>query len=144
MTITSFSHRRIRGQAGLEFFFALIVFIVMFLALGDLVRISYNWVGMQYSSNRGIRVGKTLPNSGITDQDRVNAVQNEVITRAASIGISLTNTNVNVTINGAELTVETQKDVTLGPVTGLILKFGGDHSGTYTLKVREAIRNESL
>lgn len=135
--------RRSQGQSSVEFSLTLVAFIVMIFAVGDMMQVAYNWMGIQYASNRGIRRVKLLP-TYMDSTMKSTKVREEVIRAAQVLGISLTNSEVTANVGGGSVTVETLHPINLSPVSGMILGIGGDHSGVYNLRVREAVRNDSL
>lgn len=145
-----FRHKSSRkGQAAVEFIVAFAAFMVVFFFLADMVRLSFNWLGMQYATNRGIRMAKLLPTQMNTG-DKTGKIQNEIIQAAGTMGIDLTSDNMNIAISGNNITVETFQNVRMSPISSLFTMMGGDghtdetDTGVYNLRVREVVRNESL
>lgn len=132
-----------RGQSAVEFSLTLVAFLVMLFGIGDMIHVAYNWMGIQFASNRGARLVKLLP-TAMDPISKMNAVEQEVIRKAAILGISLNTSEINTEIVGSSLNIETVHTVSLSPLAGLLLQLGGDHSGSYPLRVREAVRNESI
>lgn len=129
-----------RGQSMVEFFLTFMTFLVIIFAVSDILRISFNWATLQYASTRGIRVAKMLPN----DADKPLEIRNEIQRCSGAMGLPLTNNDVSITMNTQTINVVTSRNITLTPVLGFLLTFGGNRSGVYTLRVREVIRNAPL
>jgi hypothetical protein len=134
--------KSLRGQSGIEFFITMFAFTVIFFAIGDMIRICYAWGGIQYATNRGVRLYKTL-SSTTPEATRIDAVENEINRVTTALNIPLDGNDIDIKTTGNTLEANTHKSVNLGPVAGMILKMAGDHSGVYDLRVREVIRNES-
>jgi uncharacterized membrane protein (UPF0127 family) len=131
------------GQTTVEFCMGLAIFVVLFMAIADMTKIGYNWMALQYSSNRGIRSAKMMP--GVMDsEEKAERIRESVQTYAQNMGMTLDIENIIVDINGNTIYVESFKSVTLSPLVGMLAAFGGGNGGTYTLRTKEIIRNDEL
>ena len=130
-----------RGQSMVELALVIVIFLAVILVLGDMVRICYNWVSLQYAVNEAARLGSV-------DQDS-SAVSAKITTITDTFGVR------NVTVSflndqgsatpGAALsffTLTARTPVVLNPVSGVILSITGDYSGTYNVAAQTVIRNE--
>ena len=140
-----FQRHSCKGQGSIEFTFALIAFLIMFFCVGDMLKIGFNWLGLQYAANRGARVVKMLPDE-TSFEEKANAIRNEMTKTAETLGINLSDGDIHITLvdNDTSINVEVQRDVILNPLSEFFRGFGGDHSGVYPLRLREVIRSESL
>lgn len=138
-----FRRNRARGQSSVEFVLIFAAFVVVFLAMTDMMKICYNWLGIQFSSNRGIRQAKMMPTT-MDYEEKATLIRTKIIEVADRFGVELSDSNIQVAVDASTISVETQKDVTLTPVSGLLLTLGGDHSGVYNLRTREVIRNAEI
>jgi hypothetical protein len=137
------SSEKSRGQSAVEISLVFIVFFVLFFALGDMVKISYSWLSLQYATNRGIRAAKMLPTE-MPMLSKAYKVQEEVVRTSRAVGVSLENSNVAVSKSGSDLVVEITKEIHLFPLAGVLQSIGGDRSGVYTIKTKEMIRDVEL
>ncbi len=140
MKLKAYSSRQ-NGQAAVEFALSVLIFLAFLLVLGDMGRICYNWVGLQYAVNEGARFGSLGNSSG--------AIASKVTTVAGGLGIK----NVDVSFAdsaggatpGAPLTFYKligQTTVTLNPLSALLTKITGNNSGNYIVNVQALTRNE--
>ena len=133
-----------KGQATVEMALATIVFAALMLVLGDTVGICYNWVCLQYAVNEGARFGSL----GKTSSE----ITNQVTTVAQALGVR---TAVAVSFKdsaggntpGAPLTftnLTAQTNVTLNPVSSVILQITGSHPVNYLVTAQALTRNEAI
>ena len=140
--------RHKKGQATIEFAFALAFVAAFLLALTDMTRIFYNWMVLQYATNEGARYGSL----GATSSDgttREQAISNLVTQTAQNLGITLCSVTLTDEGGGSSagapstfFTLKTTSDLTLSPLTGLLLAAVGDYGGTYSMTAVTVIRNE--
>ncbi len=132
-----------KGQSTIEFVLTLAAFAVIFFSMADMMKVGYNWLALQYSSNRGIRSAKMMPTQ-MDGEEKATKIRDEIIEEAGKIGLTLTVSDIEVDVIETQITVDASKAITLNPVSGLIAALGGDHSGVYNLRSREVIRNAEL
>lgn len=133
------SPRHRRGQSAVEFVFAFAMFVAFLFVIADFTKILYNWVSITLAIEKASRYGKT-----VSSALRVPSIHAEVIQIANGLGIALADGDVIVTAAGSDLEVEVTHDINVNSLTGLLLLAVGSHGGTYTLYVKETIKNETF
>lgn len=128
-----------KGQSAVEFVFAFAFFVALMFVIADFTKILYNWVSITLAVESAGRTGKTVAPS-----TRITTIQAEVKRIAGVLGIELLNENVTVTPVGSSLEVGVTHAVNVNSLTGLLLLAVGNHGRTYTLYVKETIKNETF
>ncbi len=137
-----------RGQAAIEWAFVILFFLVTFFVLGDLTRIGYNWMVLQYAIGEGARVGslgKNDPACAGAQDVRSCSIDKKVKDTANNLGVDKVIVQFGSTGAGGSLdffTLFASRDVIVNNFTGLFLKIAGQHGGTYTVKAGTVVRNE--
>ena len=131
------------GQGTLEFVFVLLALFAGIFFLADVVKIGYCWGGVQYATSRGIRTIKMLPNETPANVKEAN-IKNEILRMTGILGIALNLGDIAVQVTDDSITVETAKRIVLSRLSAILISFGGDRSGSYDVRVKEVVRNESL
>jgi len=136
-----------RGQAMVEFAIAIIFFLACLLMLGDLTRICYTWVSVQHALQKGTRwasLGQTLPplNRVESIKQRVRDVANQLQINLDEVTVSSNGLPDSAGLPNDFLTVTATENVTVNHLTGIFLRFVGDHGGTYVVSGSATVKNE--
>ena len=123
----------------MEFVFAFAMFVALMFVIADFTKILYNWVSITLAVEKASRYGKT-----VSSALRVPSIHSEVIQIANGLGIALGDADVVVTAAGSSLEVGVTHDIKVNSLTGLLLLAVGNHGRTYTLYVKETIKNETF
>ena len=126
-----------KGQGTVEFALAVFVFFALMLVLIDMVRISYNWVSLEYAVNEAARIGSV--SASTTD------VQAEVVEIASRLGVNTE--NITFSTGGSASSsgfyeLQAQVPIVLNPLSGLLLKIAGNYDRNWTVTAETLIRNE--
>ena len=137
-----------KGQATIEIAITILFFLVTLFVLGDLARIGYNWMILQYAVNEGARLGsmgKTDPACSGSPDVRSCSIENKVKDVASNLGVDNVTVEFGSTGAGGSLdffTLVASQKLTINSFTGLFLQIAGAHGGVYTIKTGTVVRNE--
>ncbi len=139
-----------KGQATIEMSITILFFLVTLFVLGDLARIGYNWMILQYAVGEGARVGslgrKTNDPACVGAQDvRSCEIEEKVKDVAHDLGVDGVAVQFGTTGAGGSLdffTLVASRSLTINSFTGTFLSIAGAHGGTYTIKAGTVVRNE--
>ncbi len=132
----------------IEMAITILFFLVTLFVLGDLARIGYNWMILQYAVGEGARMGSL----GKTDAGCAGAVdvrgcsiENKVVDVAHELGVDDVTVSFGATGSGDSndfFTLVAARDLNVNSFTGVFLMIAGAHGGTYTIKAGTVVRNE--
>lgn len=133
---------RSKGQTTVEFFFSLVVFLLMLFLILDVTRACYTWASLQYAASRGIRQVKMI--GKLPDSQKKQEIKNLVLQTTQGLGVNLPANNLTITINFNTVTININMALGVSRFTGILLSFGGHSSHSIPIHVFERIRNEPL
>ncbi len=132
----------------IEMAITILFFLATLFVLGDLARIGYNWMILQYAVGEGARMGslgKTDPGcAGATDV-RSCSIETKVKDVAHELGVDDVTVSFGATGAGDSLdffTLVASRQVVVNNFTGLFLSVAGAHGGTFNVKAGTVVRNE--
>lgn len=137
--------RRRSGQATVEFAFAMFCFAVVLVMLGDVVKIGYSWLSLQYCVSEAARIGSVLDGAS-TRQD---AIEDKVIEVASGLGLE--GVTVQFFDSGGGTTaglpqtyfrLEAQDQIQLNPVSSHLAALLGNRPNSVTIHAETMVRNE--
>jgi len=106
-----------RGQASFEVAIAVILLIALLLFAWDMTMIGYNWPGLQFAVNEGLRFGAQNTSSGGAD------IENYTRTIAERLGIS--DPDVTASLSDGIVSIRAQKTVHFTPLTTTVFQLSG-------------------
>ena len=129
-----------KGQAVIEYAVVLILFAGLLFVLCEMATVCYQWLSVQYAVNSGARAGRLA-----IDDNRITAIREE-INRVSQILLlrPLSDSEVTITPEGRNLTVDAEVDVQLHGLSGVFLMWFPDYHGIWTIHVKEIVRNEPI
>ncbi len=137
-----------KGQATIEMSITILFFLVALFVLGDLTRIGYNWMILQYAVGEGARLGslgKTDPACSGASDVRGCSIDKKVTDVAHDLGVDGVTVQFGTTGTGGSLdffTLVASRTVTVNNFTGVFLSIAGAHGGAYIVKAGTVVRNE--
>lgn len=131
-----------KGQTTIEFFFTLVVFLLVLFLILDVTRACYTWASLQYAASRGIRQAKMI--GQLPDSQKKQEITNLVLQTTQGLGVNLAANNLNITINGNTVAIDITMTLGISRFTGILLSFGGHSSHSIPIHAFEKIRNEPL
>ena len=137
-----------KGQATIEMSVAILFFLATLFVLGDLARIGYNWMILQFAITEGASVGslgRNDPACSGSEDVRSCSIEKKVKDVAHDLGVDEVTVQLGPTGAGGSLdffTLVASRDLTINNFTGLFLSVAGAYGGTYTIKAGTVVRNE--
>ncbi len=124
-----FFQKSLRGQVSLELTITLILLLALLFFVWDMAMISYNWVGLQFATNEGARVGAQM---ATFDSDAVETATEEA---AKKLGVS--DAHVDATLSAGVVTLRASKTVSFTPLTKGVFQLSGLGSGFTVYSISE-------
>ena len=137
-----------KGQAMIEMSITILFFLATLFVLGDLARIGYNWMILQYAVGEGARLGslgKTDPACSEAQDVRSCSIDKKVKDVAHDLGVDDVDVEFGPAGAGGSLdffTLVASRQLNVNNFTGLFFSIAGAHGGTYTIKAGTVVRNE--
>ena len=133
-----------RGQATVEFSFALLFVAAFLFVLTDISIICFDWISLQYAANEAARYGAT----GRHDMNAEgNALSREasILSRVQAIVPTATVSYPDGSGAGGArqfVRLRLENTMTLSPVSHTLLQLMGNRGDSYPIRVETVVRNE--
>lgn len=103
-----------RGQASVEVAIAIVFLLALLLFAWDMTMVGYNWSGLQFAVNEGLRAG--------AQSSSFNASEVESYTRTIAERLGITGPNVAATLSEGRVSIRADKTVNFTPLTRTIFQ----------------------
>ncbi len=106
-----------RGQASIEVAIAVILLIALLLFAWDMTMVGYNWPGLQFAVNEGLRAA--------TQSSEFNAADAEDYTRTVAGRLGIFDPTVVASLSGGMISIRAEKTVNFTPLTRTVFQLSG-------------------